>query len=187
MSIESLNPDDFLMVSPCSETSDMEDFVVTSSGMDNTSKPMRPAERENETDESGSSIICVDKDMESEQGDLSEWLKPSKSPKLTANRLSKDNEVPFKHNAMILSSDSKMFLCAGKRSACLMEKRSLDFPCLRMEAENWVHQKKAKSLGSSSSSLSSSMSAISNDQTKLIPPAYALPNPFWLKKYQHRR
>lgn len=187
MSIESINPDDFLMVSPCSETSDMEDFVVTSCNMDSTSNPMIPAERENEADESGSSIICVDKDVESEQGDLSEWLKPSKSCKLMANRLSsKDNEVAFKHNAMVLSCDPKMFLCPGKRSACLMDKkRSLDFPCLRMEAENWVHQKKAKSLGSSSSSISSSISGY--DQPKLIPPAYALPNPFWLKKYQHRR
>lgn len=166
-----------MVTSPCSENFDM-DFEITSSELDASSNV---DDQQIEQNDSDSSIVCIEKDTKSEISDLSAWLKPRKQ----ANPLQVEGlDTSLKHNALILSSDASNFLSCGKRSANFAEKRTLDFPCLLMDADNWVHKKKSKSTCSAGSSRSSSFLA---HEQKLIPPAYALPNPFWLKKYQHQR
>jgi len=53
--------------------------------------------------------------------------------------------------------------------------RYLNFPCLRMDSDYWIRNKKPKT----------SPSSISSDQgLGVTPPTYDLPKPFWLRKYR---
>jgi len=179
--------DEFLVISSSSE--DM-DFVVPFQELDNNSIKLNENVGLCDDGASGSSILCIGRESQpqSQQDDMSIWLRPKKTKLLEKNKPSADQEIPilqFKPVSVIsnTTSDKKSI------SSSSAEKRILDFPCLLLDNENWIRKKKSKSSAASSSSICSNKTNSflqSQRQQNLVPPAYALPNPFWLKKYQMR-
>jgi len=92
--------------------------------------------------------------------DISAWLGQKKS-------LSVSGEIPRAKPADIC-------LRNGCQEYATCNNRFVDFPCLRVDPKNWVCSKKKSTAGAS----------MKMGQSEIIPPSYALPAPFWLKKYR---
>jgi hypothetical protein len=65
-------------------------------------------------------------------------------------------------------------------STASSKSRFLDYPGLRLDPKCWLQKKKSKQLDDLFK-LSPDVSLTLN-QKEIIPPTYALPYPFWLKK-----
>ncbi len=121
-------------------------------------------------DGENSSIVCVDQPR-IEENDLSKWLKPRKKPCQTpAPKQSILGTIPPE----MLQPPRIVTSTASSKS------RFLDYPGLRLDPKCWLQKKKSKQLDDLFK-LSPDVSLTLN-QKEIIPPTYALPYPFWLKK-----
>jgi len=162
--------EDFEIVSFEVESSDSPKLQQNSA---DTSNILRQIDA-NITEDSGSSIVCVDKEETLSQvstSDLSQWLKPKK----------KQNTPTEIQVAVINGASSSISLAESPKPACnkrvnSAENSLIDFPCLELDPKCWIKEKRSKKCFSTELQLSFS-------QNEIIPPTYALPNPFWLKRF----
>jgi hypothetical protein len=146
--------DSYEFLSETDPVSSSEDMKVSSS--------TNPHDRKISECEDGSSIVCVDvDDMMEQEDDMSKWLKPKKK----------------RHCSSLSDVTNQAYLHKSKPSS---KYQSLDFPCLRSEPSSWVQKRKKSSL--SNLPAKSQQMCLQFGQSEIIPPTYALPFPFWLKK-----
>lgn len=179
--------EEFLIVPPSCSYEDIE-------FMNNHDKSSDDAR---EDEESESSIMCIEKNCSNLQSkeDLSMWLKPKKTKSalsVTNISINQDAPKPACEGDKIVVSNIENVITAlplDKQavSSGNADKRKcvLDFPCLNMEAESWIRKKKSRP-GACAGVNKTVCPYILGEQKRLIPPTYALPNPFWLKKFQRR-
>jgi len=104
------------------------------------------------------------------ESELSKWLKPRKrqcTPSVSSN-------------SSILGAVQNQMMETRKVSKVATKNRFLEYPGLRLDPNCWLHRGTTKGLDDLFN-LSDDVSLTLN-QKEIIPPTYALPYPFWLKR-----
>jgi len=118
--------------------------------------------------------------------DLSKWLKPKKTnDRCTKADLSKWLKPRNTNNLSSISPNSALVPPEviqqkfNSGSTIASKSKFLDYPCLRLESSCWLHKKVPKE--NVNYNLRTDFS-LTLSEKQIIPPTYALPYPFWLKK-----
>jgi len=129
---------------------------------------------------------CMDSSDEPIVEDLSKWLKPKKTnDRCTKADLSKWLKPRNTNNLSSISPNSALVPPEviqqkfNSGSTIASKSKFLDYPCLRLESSCWLHKKVPKE--NVNYNLRTDFS-LTLSEKQIIPPTYALPYPFWLKK-----
>lgn len=116
-----------------------------------------------------------------EEDELSKWLKPKKTKRLGPSCSDESIEVCMRETEPLC--DVSNISNENIENVKPAKNQKLDFPCLRADPSSWTCQRKAKCKSiSKTDSLCKSELCLQVGQNEIIPPQYALPYPFWLKK-----
>ena len=110
-------------------------------------------------------------DHEPEENELTKWLKPRKRT---------CNPSPASTSSIPSTVPPEM-IEPRRMSSAPSKSRFLEYPGLRLDPKCWLQKKKPKSQLDDLFKLSADVSLTLN-QKEIIPPTYALPYPFWLRK-----